>query len=185
MATIARQPTHRADLDCAVAGHRHLAKADAARCLEGHEDAAMTAAGGHEENATASGDYADPGYRPPRLQDRGQIVRISPIARHRGKHRTVDGRDGSIQPNCPRWPSPTIYARRASRITPPLRQRTCQLVDEIVPRLDTLQKRVEEIARTPMPPQTIARVLTGSSKREDAGGLLSLLPLWRPTIKRQ
>jgi hypothetical protein len=45
-----------------------------------------------------------------------------------------------------------------------------KLAGEIVPRLDALQKRVEEIARTPLPPQTIARGFAGISKREDSGG---------------
>jgi hypothetical protein len=44
-----------------------------------------------------------------------------------------------------------------------------KLAAEILPRLDMLQKRVDEIARTPLPPQTIARGLAGISKREDGG----------------
>lgn len=43
------------------------------------------------------------------------------------------------------------------------------LASEILPRLDALQKRVEEIARTPLPPQTIARGFAGISKRGDGG----------------
>ena len=42
------------------------------------------------------------------------------------------------------------------------------LAGEIMPRLDALAKRVEDIAATPLPPQTVAR---GLSKREDGGGL--------------
>jgi phage head maturation protease len=38
---------------------------------------------------------------------------------------------------------------------------------EILPRLDALAKRVEEIAAVPLPPLTVARTLGGISKRED------------------
>ncbi len=58
--------------DCGVAGHRHLAKAEAVRCLEGHEPAAAATTGDDDEDAAGSAaddpygnvDYADPGYRP-------------------------------------------------------------------------------------------------------------------------
>jgi HK97 family phage prohead protease len=40
---------------------------------------------------------------------------------------------------------------------------------EILPRLDALAKRVEDIAATPLPPTTMARATTGVSKREDGG----------------
>ncbi len=54
----------------------------------------------------------------------------------------------------------------------PIASGLAKLADEIVPRLDALQKRVEEIARAPLPPQTIARGFAGISKREDAGGTI-------------
>lgn len=41
---------------------------------------------------------------------------------------------------------------------------------EIVPRLDALAKRVEDIAATPLPPQTAGRGYAGISKRGDGGG---------------
>jgi hypothetical protein len=44
------------------------------------------------------------------------------------------------------------------------------LAGEIVPRLDALAKRVEDIAATPLPPQTAARGYAGVSKRGDGGG---------------
>ena len=47
-----------------------------------------------------------------------------------------------------------------------------KLVGEIVPRLDALQKRVEDIARTPLPPQTAGRGFAAIAKSEDAGGAL-------------
>ena len=45
------------------------------------------------------------------------------------------------------------------------------LAGAILPRLDALAKRVEEIAVTPLPPLTLARGVTGISKREDGGGI--------------
>jgi phage head maturation protease len=49
-----------------------------------------------------------------------------------------------------------------------------KLAEAIVPRLDALQKRVEDIAATPLPPQAAARGFgfPGVSKREDGGGVL-------------
>jgi hypothetical protein len=41
---------------------------------------------------------------------------------------------------------------------------------DIVPRLDQLTKRVEDIARTPLPPLAIARSVTAISKQQDSGG---------------
>ena len=41
---------------------------------------------------------------------------------------------------------------------------------DIVPRLDQLRKRVEDIARTPLPPATIAKGITSVSKQQDSGG---------------
>lgn len=40
---------------------------------------------------------------------------------------------------------------------------------EIVPRLDQLTKRVEDIARTPLPPLTMSKSVTGVSKQQDWG----------------
>jgi hypothetical protein len=47
---------------------------------------------------------------------------------------------------------------------------------DIVPRLDRLTKRVEDIARTPLPPLTISKSATAISKQQDAGGLGGLSP---------
>ena len=41
---------------------------------------------------------------------------------------------------------------------------------DIVPRLDQLTKRVEDIARTPLPPLAMARSVTAVSKQQDSGG---------------
>lgn len=48
-----------------------------------------------------------------------------------------------------------------------------KLADEILPRLDALQKRVDDIARTPLPPQTVARGITLSAigKVHDIGAI--------------
>jgi hypothetical protein len=40
---------------------------------------------------------------------------------------------------------------------------------DIVPRLDQLTKRVEDIARTPLPPVTIAKAVAAIAKRQDTG----------------
>jgi hypothetical protein len=42
-----------------------------------------------------------------------------------------------------------------------------KLADDIVPRLDALQRRVDDIARTPSPPLTAARGLSAIAKRDD------------------
>lgn len=42
-------------------------------------------------------------------------------------------------------------------------------LSDIVPRLDQLTKRVEDIARTPLPPLAIAKNVAAISKRQDAG----------------
>jgi hypothetical protein len=47
---------------------------------------------------------------------------------------------------------------------------------DIVPRLDQLSKRVEDIARTPLPPLAISKSATAISKQQDAGGLGGLSP---------
>jgi phage head maturation protease len=47
---------------------------------------------------------------------------------------------------------------------------------DIVPRLDQLTKRVEEIARTPLPPLTMTKSVTAISKQQDSGGNSGLSP---------
>ena len=47
---------------------------------------------------------------------------------------------------------------------------------DIVPRLDQLTKRVEDIARTPLPPLAIAKSVTAISKQQDAGVAEAHLP---------
>ena len=273
--------------NCGVADHHHLAKAEAVRCLEGHEPAATTAAGDPDQNAAGGGaadpqgnvDYADPGYRPdakkryPIDSERhiraawafihhpanagrytaGQIERIKariiaaweakidpegpPAAASEPGAATGTARKGLAEvgrlaqvmadldwlydriaaeaameaddsPLPPRllaiigelcdfleaqvaeesaqplddggaaagdWAAMAI-AGTLRKVRPPefapLAASLAKLADEIVPRLDALQKRVEEIARTPLPPQTMARGFAGISKREDTGGAI-------------
>jgi hypothetical protein len=47
---------------------------------------------------------------------------------------------------------------------------------DIVPRLDQLTKRVEDIAQTPLPPLVITKGMTAISKQQDAGGAGGLSP---------
>jgi hypothetical protein len=240
--------------DCGVAGHRHLAKAEAVRCLEEHEPLAATEAGDDHEPAAESGaddpqgevDYADPGYRPDgkkrypidtehhiraawafihqpsnaRRYTAGQLERVkarivaawqakidhdgppdaaaeparkteadSPLAQRlqgiiselcdflrslvaaEGGELADDG-DGSAACGLAAM-AITDNLRKARRPDfAPIASGLAKLAGEIVPRLDALQKRVEEIARTPLPPQTIARGFAGISKHEDTGGTI-------------
>jgi HK97 family phage prohead protease len=69
------------------------------------------------------------------------------------------------------------YAAMAGRRTgdvlakrePPLADALAKLEAALLPRLDALHERVEQIARTPLPPQAVARGFASLSKREDAG----------------
>jgi hypothetical protein len=44
-----------------------------------------------------------------------------------------------------------------------------KVLDEIVPMLDRLAKRVDDIARAPLPPLTIAKGTVSVSKQQDGG----------------
>ncbi|MFI4947769.1 MAG: DUF6582 domain-containing protein [Alphaproteobacteria bacterium] len=271
--------------DCGNAGHRHLAKAEAVRCLEGQEPATAAAAGGGDDHMPENGggndrygdrDYADPGYRPDAKQrypidterhiraawafihlpqnarhyTDGQLERIkarivaawqAKIDRAGPPAAAADRASGNARKSLAEverlaqviidldWLSQTIAVEAAieaddSPLAPRLQAIIAELCDflqslvaeesaelmdesersapadfaasaivdtlrkarrpdratlasgfaklagEIVPRLDALQKRVEEIARTPLPPQAAARGFAGISKREDAGG---------------
>ncbi len=272
--------------DCGVAGHRHLVKAEAVRCLEGHDAAAAPTAGDHNKNAAESGggdpygsvDYADPGYRPDgrkrypidtehhiraawafihqpgnaRRYTAGQIERIkaqivaawqakidrdgppataiehgraadtarkslaevgglaqiildleelndriaieaamvaddSPLAQRlqgiiaelcdflqslvaEESAELVAGSDRPAQAGLAALAIADNLRKARRPDFAPFASGLAKLAGEIVPRLDALQKRVEEIARTPLPPQTVARGFAGISKREDGGG---------------
>ena len=58
---------------------------------------------------------------------------------------------------------------------PDMNARLAKLADDILPRLDALQRRVEDIAQTPLPPLTVtsaSRGLSAIAKRDDGGGTL-------------
>ncbi len=272
--------------DCGVAGHRHLAKAEAVQCLERHEPAAATASGDrHGDAAQGSGgdphgsaDYADPGYQTDgkkrypidterhiraawgfihqpgnaRRYTAGQLEQIkarivtawqakidsqgppATAIEHGGAADTarkslaevgglaqiirdleelndriaieaameaddsrlaqrlqgiiaelcdllqslvaeesaelVDGSDRPAQAGLAALAIADNLRKARQSDFAPLASGLAKLAGEIVPRLDALQKRVEEIARTPLPPQTVARGFAGISKREDGGG---------------
>jgi phage head maturation protease len=245
--------------DCGVAGHRHVTKAEAVRCLSASEPAAPATAD-HDANAVEHGvddpygevDFADPGYRPDakkrypidterhiraawafiHLPDNarhytpGQLERIKariiaawqekidrdgPPAAASGQGRATvpttkaadpplvqrlegiiaelcdflqslvgeegteatDGDDGSAHTDLAALATVGTLRKRNQPDFAPLADGLAKLAGDIVPRLDALQKRVEEIARTPLPPQTVARGFAGISKREDAGGTLA------------
>jgi hypothetical protein len=55
--------------------------------------------------------------------------------------------------------------------TADLAARFAKFADDILPRLDALQCRVEDIAQTPLPPLTAARGLSAIAKRDDGAGI--------------
>lgn len=52
------------------------------------------------------------------------------------------------------------------------------LSDTLMPRLDALAERIEAIARTPLPPMTVAHTPAGLSKREDGSGTFMAAPIY-------
>ena len=203
---------------CGVAAHRHLAKAEAMRCVEKR--------GGGNGGAEADGDFADPGYQPdgekrypidtdahvraawayihqPDNADRYTEAQLAHI-----KARIVAAWQEKIDPAGP--PGGGAGGGRGVRKTGGDLARIGEIIGdlgwlcgvlrnvtgedaqvpsaddgekgarpgelmkalavEIVPRLDALAKRVEDIAATPLPPQTAGRGYAGISKRGDGGG---------------
>lgn len=202
---------------CGVAAHRHLAKAEAMRCLEKR--------GGANGGAETDGEFADPGYQPdgeerypldteahvraawayihqPGNADRyteaqlahikARIVsawqeKIDPAGPPRGGGKDAvagmrksggdTGRIGQIIGDL-EWLCGVLRgmtdgempaADDGEKGTRP-GELMKALAGEIVPRLDALAKRVEDIAATPLPPQTAGRGYVGISKRGDGGG---------------
>jgi hypothetical protein len=210
--------------DCGVAGHRHLAKAQAANCIEGHEPAGATTADDHIGDVAQA--FLTEGKRPPAaasepgraddtarkgLAEIGRLAQI--ILDLEGLHDriAIEAAMGAVASPLPQRlqaiiaelrdfleplvaeesadlvdcgdPSPqaglaamviadTLRKVRQPDLAP-LASGLAKLADELVPRLDALQKRVDDIARTPLPPQTVARGFTGISKREDGGGAIT------------
>ncbi|HEY1794912.1 MAG TPA: DUF6582 domain-containing protein [Stellaceae bacterium] len=207
---------------CGVAAHRHLAKAEAIRCVE-------TRGGGDDGGAAdeRGGDFADPGYQPdgekrypldteahvraawayihqPHNTDRYTEAQLAHV-----RARIVAAWQEKIDPAGP--PGDGVRGGKAAgagmRKTAGELTRIGQIIGdlewlcgylhglagemppsdagdkaarpgemmkalagEIVPRLDALAKRVEDIAATPLPPQTAGRGYAGISKRGDGGG---------------
>ena len=63
----------------------------------------------------------------------------------------------------------TCLRKAGERELAPLAGALAALAGAIMPRLEALQQRVDDIAKTPLPPQAAARGLAGLSKREDGG----------------
>ena len=193
--------------DCGVAGHRHPAKAEAVRCLEGHEAAAaMGDNDGPAARASKQGGAA--GMARKSLAEIGHLAqiiidldwlsdRIAIEAAMEADESLLETRlPGIVAELCDFLRSlvaeesaelvddgdgPAEAALTAMAIADNLRKARrpdfapvasglAKFVGEIVPRLDAMQKCIEEIARTPLPPQAIARGFAGIAKREDGGG---------------
>jgi HK97 family phage prohead protease len=131
--------------------------------------ARIDAAGPPEAAAAAARRPADAARKgvPPILRLRLLIAELCDVA---------DALDGDA-PGDEDWPLADIAALAgagalrksgaAQADLAPLADRLAKFAGEIVPRLDALQQRVEDIARTPLPAQTAARGFTGLIKRDD------------------
>ena len=236
MATPAATPRAPVQIwDCGVAGHRHLVKAQAARCIEHDAPAGATAAhdaigdaahaflterGSSDSDAHGRADYADPDRQAggrasdtarKGLADIGRLAQIildleglheciaieaameadasplpqrlqaiiaelrdflEPLVAEEGAE-LIDCGDASPQAGLAAMVVADTLRKVRQPDLAPLANGLAKLADELVPRLDALQKRVDEIARTPLPPQTLARGFTGISKREDGGGAIA------------
>jgi phage head maturation protease len=189
--------------DCGTAGHRHLAKAEAAQCMERRADMSVP-------DASDPVEYADPGYQADgrkrypidtdehiraawayihqpgnaRRYTEGQLARIE--ARIVAAWRDQIDRDGPPAATAAGAPTehgaPAEHAAMALADTlrkswqpdlAPLGAALAKLADDLMPRLDALQQLVDEIARTPLPPLTMARGVTALAKRDDGAGGLS------------
>jgi HK97 family phage prohead protease len=211
--------------DCGTAGHRHLAKTEAAQCMA----AAPKPAGDAPPDPV---EYADPGYQPDGRQrypiDTDEHIRVAWAYIHHpdnaerytaGQLAHIEARivaawreridpDGPpaaahqqavVEPDHPDRRRPAGSRPEAGAPTEqdapaelaamtladtlrkawqpdlaPLGIALAKLADDLLPRLDALQQRVEAIARTPLPPLTMARGGTALAKRDDgAGGFTS------------
>jgi phage head maturation protease len=184
--------------DCGTAGHRHLAKAEAAQCMAAGPEPA-----GAERHDPV--DYADPGYQADGRKrypiDSEEHIRAAwsyihqpGNARHytegqlaRIEARIVAAWRETIDPEGP----PAAAIAPTGHATPPeltamtladtlrkswqpdlapLGAALAKLAEDLLPRLDALQQRVDEIARTPLPPLTMARGGAALAKHDDGAG---------------
>jgi phage head maturation protease len=184
--------------DCGTAGHRHLAKAEAAQCM-------ARRAGMSPADPPDPVEYADPGYQADGRKrypiDTEEHIRAAWAyihqpgnARHytegqlaRIEARIVAAWRERIDPHGPPAAAvaPTEHATPAE-LAPmaladtlrkswqpdlaPLGMALAKLADDLMPRLDALQQRVDEIARTPLPPLTMTRGIAALAKRDDGNG---------------
>jgi hypothetical protein len=225
MATPAATPRAPVQIwDCGVAGHRHLVKAQAARCIEHDAPAGATAAdddigdaahaflterkklaaaasepgrasdtarkglaeigrlaqiildleGLHDCIAIEAAEEADASPLPQRLQAIIAELRdfLEPLVAEEAVD-LIDCGEASPQAGLAAMVVADTLRKVRQPDLAPLAEGLAKLADELVPRLDALQKRVDEIARTPLPPQTLARGYTGISKREDGGAAIA------------
>jgi HK97 family phage prohead protease len=184
--------------DCGTAGHRHLAKAEAAQCMA----AAPKPAGDMPPDPV---EYADPGYQTDGHKrypiDSDEHIRAAWAYIHHPDNaarytadqlahieaRIVAAWRERIDPHGPpaAAAAPTEHGGPADLAAmaladslrkawqpdlAPLGTALAKLADDLVPRLDALQQRVEEIARTPLPPLTMARGGAALAKRDDGAG---------------
>jgi phage head maturation protease len=209
--------------DCGVAGHRHVQKADALRCLDRAPPGPPAPASAMRGEPA----FADPGYQPDGRQryplDGEAQIRAAWAFIHQAgnarpysadqlaqiKARIIAAWRAVIDPAGPpaatgevatgRPPAPdspeqvrrlaqlvgdqgyalaggetTVAAAAipAGRQEPrpelaPLAEMLARLEGAIMPRLEALQKRVDEIARTPLPAQAMARSFSGIAKCDD------------------
>jgi hypothetical protein len=127
----------------------------------------------HECIAIEAAVAADASPLPQRLQAIIDELRdfLEPLVAEEGAE-LIDCGDGSAQAGLAAMVIADTLRKVRQPELAPLAEGLAKLADELVPRLDALQKRVEDIARTPLPPQTVARGFTGISKREDRGGAI-------------
>jgi hypothetical protein len=208
--------------DCGTAGHRHLAKAEAAQCMARRAD--MSPA-----DPPDPVDYADPGYQADGHKrypiDSDEHIRAAWAYIHHpdnaahytaGQLARIEARIAAawrdkIDPHGP--PSAAVHQHTVAEPDNPERRRPAgsrpeagaptehggpaqlaamaladtlrkswqpdlvplgmalaKLADDLLPRLDALQQRVDEIARTPLPPLTMTRGIAALAKRDDGNG---------------
>jgi hypothetical protein len=67
-------------------------------------------------------------------------------------------------------PGPVVLAQAQAVAASAEKAALAKVLSEIVPKLERLTKRVDDLARTPLPPLTIAKGTVSVSKQQDSGG---------------